>query len=378
MTPPWIEHRLIAEAAGHAIADAITASIGTHVELGIATSFDPDAALASRPLPLRAIVVRFGRPLRDVLIFITSLREDAVRPIIEVAAEAMLTALDVPRGIDDHSELGTFEIAEAVEYETLERALEQTDALYLEATYGMDLPTGELVMVVGTGLLESAACLLNGIQDPFCEGEPYRFPGADDAAEAAALELGDAIELDESSRYELSNDSIGGAGTPELVMGQDAIDDRIASILGGGDDSTDARGIDAYDAMLAAQEQAEAEAAAAIAAGTADSARVNVAAAELPELAVESTATERWTQLLSGVEVELSAELGRTHLALGDITSLASQSVLTLDQLVHEPVDVFVNGTRYATARLVVVDGEYGIEILEVVDQTELVETLAA
>ena len=74
-------------------------------------------------------------------------------------------------------------------------------------------------------------------------------------------------------------------------------------------------------------------------------------------------------QLLSGVEVELSAELGRTDLALGDITSLAADSVLTLDQIVDEPVTVFVNGTRYATARLVVVDGEYGIEILEVVEQ---------
>jgi flagellar motor switch protein FliN/FliY len=81
---------------------------------------------------------------------------------------------------------------------------------------------------------------------------------------------------------------------------------------------------------------------------------------------------------LSGVEVELSAELGRTDLTLRDITSLATESVLTLDQLVHEPVSVYVNGTRYATARLVVVDGEYGIEILEVVEQDVLVSTLAA
>jgi hypothetical protein len=39
---------------------------------------------------------------------------------------------------------------------------------------------------------------------------------------------------------------------------------------------------------------------------------------------------------------------------------------------------VYVNGTPYATARLVVVDGEYGIEILEVVDQAGLVSSLAA
>src|SRR5690606_23097525 len=103
------------------------------------------------------------------------------------------------------------------------------------------------------------------------------------------------------------------------------------------------------------------------------SARANAAAA-----LEQQQAADRWTQLLSGVEVELSAELGRADLPLGDITSLSSESVLTLDQHVHEPVDVYVNGTRYATARLVVVDGEYGIEILEVVDQGTLVESLAA
>ena len=129
--------------------------------------------------------------------------------------------------------------------------------------------------------------------------------------------------------------------------------------------------------MLAAQERAEAQAAAAIAANTAATAMTNVAAAELPSF-TEQSATGRWTELLSGVEVELSAELGRADLALRDITALAAESVLTLDQMVNEPVSVYVNGTRYATARLVVVDGEYGIEILEVVEQEFLPVPLAA
>ena len=68
----------------------------------------------------------------------------------------------------------------------------------------------------------------------------------------------------------------------------------------------------------------------------------------------------------------------------------ASARVLRADPLVratgHQIADVrvgtslwvFVNGTPYATARLVVVDGEYGIEIIEVVDQGSLVGALAA
>ena len=78
------------------------------------------------------------------------------------------------------------------------------------------------------------------------------------------------------------------------------------------------------------------------------------------------------------MEVELSAELGRTDLALGQIASLVAESVLTLDQLVQDPVTVYVNGIAYATARLVVVDGEYGVEILEVADQGQLDVALAA
>jgi flagellar motor switch protein FliN/FliY len=87
---------------------------------------------------------------------------------------------------------------------------------------------------------------------------------------------------------------------------------------------------------------------------------------------------DRWTELLSGVDVELSAELGRADLPLGEITRLDGDSVLTLDHMVNEPVTVYVNGTPYATARLVVVDGEYGIEIIEVTNQGGLAATLAA
>jgi flagellar motor switch protein FliN/FliY len=130
-----------------------------------------------------------------------------------------------------------------------------------------------------------------------------------------------------------------------------------------------AQSLETFDAMLAEQETTATAIASSNAAGAA-------AANEPGELYQQ--ASRRWTQLLSGVEVELSAELGRADLALRDITNLSANSVLTLDQLVDEPVNVFVNGTPYATARLVVVDGEYGIEILEVVDQAGLVSTIAA
>ncbi len=362
MTPsspqgPWAEHRMLAESIGQAVADAASAALGTHVDLGIAASGDPEEMVVGRPVPLRAIVVSFHRPLRDVMIFLTSLKEDAVLPVIEAAANAAIGALDIPTSPDQYGPLGRFDIAEAIEYETTEEALEQVDALYLEATYSLELPMGELQMVIGTGLLEAASCFVNGIADPFSEEAPFQPAGTE-------LELGDSLDLDEGgSRYELGEGVVGGEAESGLAFGGAA--------------AASGAGVEEFDAMLAAQERAEAAAAAAIAAGTAATASANVAAAELPEFG-QPDPTGRWTQLLSGVEVELSAELGRANLALRDITSLNAESVLTLDQMVHEPVSVYVNGTRYATARLVVVDGEYGIEILEVVEQEFVPVPLAA
>lgn len=351
---PWNEHRMLAESIGQAAADAASAAIGTNVDLGIAGNGDPEGIVIGRPVPLRAIVVSFHRPLRDVMVFITSLKEDFVRPAVEAIATSTIKTLDVPTSPDQHGPLGRFTIAEAVEYETSEEALEQMDALYLEATYSLELPTGELQMVIGTGLLESAACFVNGVADPFAVEATFVPVGTE-------LELGDAIELaDGGNRYELGDGHLGEAGDGDLeFVGVDAV--------------TGGR-VEEFDAMLATQ---EAEAAAALAANTAATAMSNVAAAELPNFA-ERSAAGRWTELLSGVEVELSAELGRADLALRDITALAAESVLTLDQMVHEPVSVYVNGTRYATARLVVVDGEYGVEIIEVVEQEFLPVPLAA
>jgi flagellar motor switch protein FliN len=184
-------------------------------------------------------------------------------------------------------------------------------------------------------LLESVSCYVNGVADPFGDGTVQ--PPAPRTDE---LEL-EAVTADASAEDELVAPA---AAAPA------------------------AGGIDALDAQLAAEQHAEALAAAIL--GETDPAPV--AAAPIAEHAETRVSAEAWASLLSGVEVELSAELGRTDLALGDITSLTSERVLTLDQLVDEPVLVHVNGTPYATARLVVVDGEYGIEILEVMDQSAL------
>jgi flagellar motor switch protein FliN/FliY len=66
---------------------------------------------------------------------------------------------------------------------------------------------------------------------------------------------------------------------------------------------------------------------------------------------------------LLDVDVRLWAELGRARMPLGDAVALSEGSVVDLDRAPEEPVDVYVNGHRYATGRLVLVDGEWAVRV---------------
>jgi flagellar motor switch protein FliN len=68
--------------------------------------------------------------------------------------------------------------------------------------------------------------------------------------------------------------------------------------------------------------------------------------------------------VLSGIRVRVSAELGRARLPVARVANLPAGSVVTLDRTPTDPVDVLVNGTPFAQARVVLVDGEYAVQIL--------------
>jgi flagellar motor switch protein FliN/FliY len=69
-------------------------------------------------------------------------------------------------------------------------------------------------------------------------------------------------------------------------------------------------------------------------------------------------------EVLSGIRVRVSAELGRARLPVARVANLPAGSVVTLDRTPTDPVDVLVNGTPFAQARVVLVDGEYAVQIL--------------
>src|SRR5579871_2444738 len=69
---------------------------------------------------------------------------------------------------------------------------------------------------------------------------------------------------------------------------------------------------------------------------------------------------------LRDVLVELTVEIGRTRMTVGETLELRPGSVVSLKRMAGEPVDLLVNGRRIARGEVVVVDEEFGLRITEI------------
>src|SRR5699024_3319758 len=80
--------------------------------------------------------------------------------------------------------------------------------------------------------------------------------------------------------------------------------------------------------------------------------------------------------LIMDIPVQLSVELGRTRLTIRNILQLGQGSVVELDGLAGEPMDIFVNGYLIAQGEVVVVDDKYGIRLTDIVTPSERLRRL--
>ena len=71
---------------------------------------------------------------------------------------------------------------------------------------------------------------------------------------------------------------------------------------------------------------------------------------------------------LYDVPVELTVEIGRTRMTIGETLGLGPGSIVSLERLAGEPVDLLVNGKRIAYGEVVVIDEEFGLRITELVE----------
>ena len=80
--------------------------------------------------------------------------------------------------------------------------------------------------------------------------------------------------------------------------------------------------------------------------------------------------------LIMDVALNLTLEVGRTRIHVRDLLALSQGSVVELDKLAGEPLDVLVNGTLIAHGEVVVINEKFGIRLLDVVSPTKRVESL--
>lgn len=76
------------------------------------------------------------------------------------------------------------------------------------------------------------------------------------------------------------------------------------------------------------------------------------------------------------IPVKLSVELGRTRITIKQLLELAQGSVVELDGLAGEPMDIMINGYLVAQGEVVVVEDKYGIRITEIITPSERVQKL--
>ena len=80
---------------------------------------------------------------------------------------------------------------------------------------------------------------------------------------------------------------------------------------------------------------------------------------------------------LSDVPVELAVEIGRTRMTVGATLELRPGSIVVLDRVAGEPVDLLVNGTPIARGEVVVIDEEFALRVTDVLGERAVADAPA-
>lgn len=123
-------------------------------------------------------------------------------------------------------------------------------------------------------------------------------------------------------------------------------------------------GMDDWGAAMAEQAQSE-------------SGVVENQAIDLDELRDESVALDNPSMdVILDIPVKLSMEVGRSDISIRNLLQLNQGSVVELDRVAGEPLDVLVNGTLVAHGEVVVVNDRYGIRLTDVISPQERIDKL--
>ncbi len=148
------------------------------------------------------------------------------------------------------------------------------------------------------------------------------------------------------------------------ALTQEALDALLAAASAEGDESNDP---EVYARELAAS-QAE----------TADAAAPPPSVVSLPSFDTSSARTfgsgethGNGMTRVRDIPLEVTVELGRTRLLIRDILDLGTGSIIELDKLAGEPVDLFANGLLVARGEVIVIDDNFGVRVTEIITAAE-------
>ncbi|MCX7628584.1 MAG: flagellar motor switch protein FliN [Methylophilaceae bacterium] len=81
-------------------------------------------------------------------------------------------------------------------------------------------------------------------------------------------------------------------------------------------------------------------------------------------------------ELVMDIPVQMTVELGRTRMPIRQLLQLAQGSVVELNEMAGEPLDVFVNGCLVAQGEVVVVNEKFGIRLTDIITPSERLKKL--
>ena len=211
--------------------------------------------------------------------------------------------------------------------------------------------TGSLAVLVGPDLVEALAASPLGSLDLAAAAQP----ALDAAAEALMARVGAARTV-----------------TTDLVLGDLGAPFTVVPLVG-------AAGGAALLINDAALESAAAHAAAAAAAAAAPASAADPGSGPLGAVASAGATftptafgqpVARGIEILHGVVMDVTVELGRARMSVRELLALAPGTVLELDRAAGSPADLLVNGRLIARGEVVVVDEDFGLRVTEIVDDS--------
>jgi len=106
--------------------------------------------------------------------------------------------------------------------------------------------------------------------------------------------------------------------------------------------------------------------------------KVVVQAAQFEEVAGAGEGSGLSLDLVLDISMPVTVELGRTSMTVQELLALRAGSVIELDKMAGEPVDLYVRDVRFARGEVVVVDNNFGLRITEIVNPQSRLQELTA